>query len=154
MNMDTILNYSSAYHPQTDGQTKVVNRSLGNLLRSLVGDHPKQWNQLLAQGEYAYNDSPNRITGKSPFQIVYGMHPRGVHELRDLGTKRRANSEEFVDVIHELHEEVKQKLQSSNLKYKVRADLKRREVNFEEGELVMVHLKKDQFPRGTYKKLK
>ena len=66
----------------------------------------------MAQAEYAYNDSTNRSTGKSPFQIVYGMHPRGVHELRDLGTveKRSANDEEFANAIQELHEEVKQKL--------------------------------------------
>ena len=75
----------------------------------LIGDHPKQWDQLLAQEKYAYNDSANRSTSKSLFQIVYGMHPRGVHELQDLGTteKRSADGEEFVDAIHELHEEVK-----------------------------------------------
>ena len=116
-------------------------------MRSLVGDHPKQWDQLLAQAEYTCNDFPNRSTGRSPFQIVYGMHPRGVYELRDLGSagKRSADGEEFVDAIHELHEEVKQKLKSKSLKYKARVDLKRMEVNFEEGELVMVHLKKDLF---------
>ena len=66
----------------------------------------------MAQGEYAYNDSPNRSRGKSSFQICYGMHPRGVHELHDLGLveKRRTDDEEFIDAIHELHEEVKQKL--------------------------------------------
>jgi hypothetical protein len=63
----------------------VVNQSLGNLLRSLVTEHNSQWDQILPQAEFAYNDSPNRSTGKIPFQIVYGMHPRGISELRDLG---------------------------------------------------------------------
>jgi hypothetical protein len=78
------LSFSSTYHPQTDGQTEVVNRSLGDLLRSLVAEHHSQWDQVLPQAEFAYNDSPNRSTGQSPFQIVYGMQPRGVSELKDL----------------------------------------------------------------------
>ena len=41
--LGTDLNFSSAYHPHTDGKTEVVSRNLGNLLRSLVGKHPKQW---------------------------------------------------------------------------------------------------------------
>ena len=46
--LGTKLSFSSSYHPQTDGQTKVVNRSLGNILRSLVYENPKQWDLALA----------------------------------------------------------------------------------------------------------
>jgi hypothetical protein len=61
------LSFSSTYHPQTDGHTEVVNWSLGNLLRSLVTKHHSQWDQILSQAEFAYNDSPNKSTVKSPF---------------------------------------------------------------------------------------
>jgi hypothetical protein len=71
--LGTNLMFSSAYHPQMDGQTKVVNRSLGDLLRSLVTEHHSSWDSILPQAEFAYNDSVNISTRKSPFQIVYGM---------------------------------------------------------------------------------
>jgi hypothetical protein len=67
------LSFSSAYHPQTDGQTEVVNKSLGKILRSLVTKQGRQWDQILAQAEFAFNNSVNRSTGKIPFEIVYGI---------------------------------------------------------------------------------
>ena len=142
--MGTDLNFSSAYHPQTDGQTEVTNRSLGNILRSLVSEHPNQWDLALPQAEFAYNDSPNRSTGLSPFNIFYGINPVGVFKLRDLGMmeKRSADAEDFATDMQLLHEQVKERLQQNNLKYKQRTDLKRREVNFGEGDLVLEYLKK------------
>jgi len=114
------------------------------------------WDRALAQVEFAYNDSPIRSTGFSPFQILYGMHPRGVHELRDLGLQERksANGEDFANAMRDLHEQVKIRLQDSSLKYKQRADLKRREVQFDVGDEVLAHLRKELFPKGTYNKLK
>ena len=78
---NTKLDFSSAYHPRTDGQTEVVNFSLGNLLRSLVGDHLKSWDQKLYQAEFAYNRSVNRSTGFNPFYVVYGYNPRSPLDL-------------------------------------------------------------------------
>ncbi|GKA11902.1 putative reverse transcriptase domain-containing protein [Tanacetum coccineum] len=70
--------------PQTDGQTKVVNRSLGNLLRCLVGNHVKAWDQKLCQAEFAHNHVVNRSTGFSPFQVVYSTQPHGPLDLMSL----------------------------------------------------------------------
>jgi hypothetical protein len=150
------LSFSSTYHPQTDGQTEVVNRSLGDLLRSLVTEHHSQWDQILPQVEFAYNDSPNRSTGQSPFQIMYGMQPRGVSELRNLEQSefRSVGVEDFAAEMQELHSKIRERLQSSSQEYKRRADQHRRELQFKVGDLVLAHLRKERFPRGTYNKLK
>lgn len=79
--LNTTLNYSSTCHPQTDGKTKVVNRNLGNLLRTLVSNRPKQWNKILPQAEFAFNNMPNRSTKMALFLIVYGNRP---HQPVDL----------------------------------------------------------------------
>jgi hypothetical protein len=122
--MGTSFSFSSVYHPQMDGQTEVVNKSLGDLLRSLVTEHHSQWDHILPQAEFSYNDSINRSTGQSPFQIVYGMQPRGVSELKDSEKAefRSASAEDFAEAMKELHSQVKERLQNSNQEYKRRED--------------------------------
>ena len=63
----------------------------------------------MAQAEYDYNDYPNRSTRQIPFHIFYGMRPRGVSELRELGKAemRSAQGEDFVSEIQAIHEPVK-----------------------------------------------
>jgi hypothetical protein len=110
--MGTNLSFSSSYHPRIDGYTEVVNQSLGNSLRSLVTKHHNQWDQILPWAEFAYNDSPNKINGKCTFQIVYGMHPRGILESGDLKHDefRSAVEEDFVADMQKLHDQIKRKL--------------------------------------------
>jgi hypothetical protein len=81
--LETNLLFSSAYHPHTDGHTKVVNISLGDLLRILVIENHNSWDNILPQADFAYNNSVNRSTGQSPFQVVYGTQLKGIFELRD-----------------------------------------------------------------------
>jgi hypothetical protein len=93
-----------------NGQTEVVNRSLGDLLRSLVAEHHSSWDNVFPQAEFAYNDSVNRSTEKIPFEIVYGRHPRGVYELRDSEQiiTKSASAKEFAETMKELHSQVKE----------------------------------------------
>ena len=90
--MNTQLNFSSAYHPQTDGQTKVVNRSLGNLLRCLAGEHVKSCDQKLCQAEFAHNHAVNQSIGFSPFTVVCSIVTRGLLDLIPLPDKMRLYS--------------------------------------------------------------
>ena len=106
--LGTTLKFSSSHHPQTDGQTESVNRSLGNLLRSLVGNNLRQWDLILAQAEFAYNRSTSQTTCTSPFQIVYGQNPFSPLDLAPLPTTHHysADAEEHAKNIKRLHEEV------------------------------------------------
>ncbi|KAI9180880.1 hypothetical protein LWI28_008982 [Acer negundo] len=105
--VNTRLNFSSAYHPQTDGQTGVVNRALGDLLRCLVGENVWTWDLKLSQAEFAHNHAVNRSTGFSPFQVVYSLVPRSPIDLIPLPSKTRVHgkAEDFVQGLHEVHKQ-------------------------------------------------
>jgi hypothetical protein len=126
----TYFSFNSDYHPKTNGQTEVVNISLGKLLRSLVNEHHNQWDQILPQEEFAYNDSPNRSTRKSPFQTLHGMQPRGVSELKDLEQSEISSvgAEEFVAEMQKLHSQIIGQLHNSSQEYKHRVDQHCREI--------------------------
>jgi len=74
--METKLKVSTAFHPQTDGQIEVLNRSLGNLLRCLVGEPLRNWDLILLTVEFAYNSSCNRSIGMSPLEILHDYKPK------------------------------------------------------------------------------
>jgi hypothetical protein len=134
----------------------VVNISLGDLLRSLVTEHHSQWDQILEQDDFAYNESMKRSIGKRPFQIIYGMNQRGVSELRDLKQSefRSIGAEDFAEEMQELHNQIKEQLKGRSSEYKSRANQHRRNLEFEVGDQVLAHLRKERFSRGTYNKLK
>ncbi|KAK8958240.1 SNF1-related protein kinase regulatory subunit gamma-1-like [Platanthera guangdongensis] len=71
----TKLAFSSAYHPQSDGQTKVVNRTLEMYLRCITGDRPRDWPRWLSWIEYCYNTTYHTALQTTPFRLIYGRVP-------------------------------------------------------------------------------
>ncbi|KAK8926504.1 hypothetical protein KSP39_PZI018227 [Platanthera zijinensis] len=149
---DTSLQFSSSAHPQTDGQTEVVNKTLGNLVRCICQDRPKQWDFALAQAEFAYNNAVHRSTGRTPFSIVYTKAPRHALDLARLPAAP-SSATQLAEEARDIQTETRLKLLESNAKYKAIADKHRREQIFQVGDLVMVFLRKERLPAGPHHKL-
>jgi transposase InsO family protein len=73
--MGTRLAMSTAFHPQTDGQTERANRTLEDMLRAFVSYRQDNWDQLLSSAEFTCNNAPNASTNMSPFRTNYGRDP-------------------------------------------------------------------------------
>jgi hypothetical protein len=71
--MGTKLDFSTAYHPQTDGQTERVNKVLEDLLRACVLAFDRSWESSLPYAEFSYNNSYQASIKMSPFEALYGQ---------------------------------------------------------------------------------
>ena len=66
---------SSAYHPQTDGQTERAHRTIQQMLRCMV-EHESEWDDALPVAEMFYNNATSSSSLKSPYEVVYGRPMR------------------------------------------------------------------------------
>jgi hypothetical protein len=76
--LGTQLAHSSSYHPQSDGQTEIVNKCLEGYLRCFVSDKQAQWFKWLPLAEWWYNTSFHTATKMTPFMALYGYHPPSI----------------------------------------------------------------------------
>lgn len=86
---------STAYHPQTDGQTEQVNQSIEQYIRCYVDELQDNWAPLLSSGEFAYNNAAHEGMNNSPFFVEYGRHLRAGPTL----TKDLQRSEDMDDIM-------------------------------------------------------
>ena len=93
----TKLRYSTAYHPQSDGQMEVVNHCLSTHLRCFAGMKPRSWPQWLNWAEYWYNTNYYASMKTTPFKALYGRDPPSL--LR--GDANSSSIEEVNRLIHE-----------------------------------------------------
>ena len=146
--LGTKLLFSTTCHPQTDGQTEVVNRTLSTMLRAVLKKNLKMWEDCLPHIEFAYNRSLHSTTKLCPFEIVYGFVPRAPIDLLPLPSSVQHNFDatQRAEHILKLHTTTKENIERMNAKYKTAGDKGRKHVVFDVGDLVWLHLRKDRFP--------
>jgi hypothetical protein len=131
----TRLRFSTSNHPQTDGQTEVVNRILASYLRCFTSDRPAQWAAYLLWAEYAYNTSFQSSIGLTPFEALYGYPPPSIisyeHGSADsLDVDRELRNRDEVRAI------LKANIAQAQQRMKRIYDKGRLDRNFEEGDWV------------------
>ena len=114
--LGTKLLFSTTCHPQTDGQTEVVNRTLSQLLRAIIQKNLKSWEECLPFVEFAYNRTVHSTTGFSPFEIIYGFNPLTPMDLIPLPFEERVSldSEKKAKMVKQLHEGVGLQIEKKN----------------------------------------
>jgi hypothetical protein len=126
-------NLSTAFHPETDGQTEIANQFLEQYLRAYVNFAQSDWEQWLPMAEFAANNAINESTGMSPFFANYAFHPRmsfGPPRPVPTGASRHIRNENlkgnrFAAKMSEILEELKGQLVLSKITYEIFANAHR-----------------------------
>jgi len=107
-------NLSTAFHPQTDGQTERANATLEQYLQEYGNYQQDDWERLLPIAEFCYNNTQTGTTRITPFFAKYGCHPRF---LPDLGTGNEETPEvsEYVAALRRLHEELRAEIKEAQM---------------------------------------
>ena len=149
-------NKSTAFHPQSDGQTERVNQILEQYLRVYCDYQQQDWYELLPLAEFAYNNAKHASTKFSPFYANYGHHPRATLHVPEVSLNPAA--EDLMERLKRVHEMLKQNLQSAQENYKKFFDKRVKEAPlFKVGDLVWLSRRNivttRPSPKLDYKKL-
>ena len=137
--MGTRLSYSTAYHPQTDGQTERTIQTLEDMLRACAIELAGSWDDHLHLAEFAYNNSYHSSIKMAPYEALYGRKCRSPICWTELN-ERTLLGPDLVDETTKKIKVIQQKLLTAQSRQKSYADMRRRPLEFMEGEHVFLRV--------------
>ncbi|GKA81192.1 putative reverse transcriptase domain-containing protein [Tanacetum coccineum] len=135
--LGTNLDMSTAYHPQTDGQSERTIQTLKDMLRACVIDFGNGWVKHLPLVEFSYNNSYHASIKAAPFEALYGRKCRSPVCWAEVG-QVQLTGPEIVQETTEKVIQIKQRMQAARDRQKSYADLKRKPMEFQVGDRVML----------------
>ncbi|GJW74887.1 putative reverse transcriptase domain-containing protein [Tanacetum coccineum] len=135
--LGTDISMSTAYHPETDGQSERTIQTLEDMLRACVIDFGKGWVKHLPLAEFSYNNSYHASIKAAPYEALYGRKCRSPVCWAEVGEAQLTGPE----LIQETTEKIvliKQRMQAAQDRQKSYADRKRKPMEFEVGDRVML----------------
>ncbi|GJP75442.1 hypothetical protein CLOP_g5890 [Closterium sp. NIES-67] len=142
----TRLQFSSAYHPQTDGQTERTNQTMEQLILTNCPDQNK-WEDALPMLEFSYNNAPSATTNHSSFYLNYRMDPI---VLISTNVKSQVpRSQQFVEELQTARDKALELIRKANATARRYADLHRRDITMAIGQLILLDTKNLRLPLPT-----
>ena len=135
----TRLNFSTAHHPQSDGQTERVNQVLEDLLRSCILDIGGSWEDYLPLVEFSYNNSFQSTIGMAPFEALYGRPCRSPSCWLETGEKLVLGPDFIRDATEKI-DLIRHRMKEAQNRQKSYADNRRRNLEFSVGDSVFIRV--------------
>ncbi|GJZ87068.1 putative reverse transcriptase domain-containing protein [Tanacetum coccineum] len=135
--LGTRLDMSTAYHPETDGQSERTIQTLEDMLRACVLDFGKNWDRHLPLVEFSYNNSYHTSIKAAPFEALYGRKCRSPVCWAEVGDAQLTGPA----IIHETTEkivQIKSRIQAARDRQKSYANIRRKPMVFQVGDMVML----------------
>ncbi|KAD2805228.1 hypothetical protein E3N88_38605 [Mikania micrantha] len=135
--LGTKLLIRTAYHPQTDGQSERAIQTLEDMLRACIIDFGGNWDDYLPLAEFSYNNSYHSSLGMPPYEMLYGRKCRTPVCWEEVGPRELA-SKEVVKVTNARIDQIRAHLKAAQDRQKSYADKRRRPIEFQVGDLVLL----------------
>ena len=145
----TKQNTSTAFHPQTDGQTERMNRTLEDMLRHYVSSRHDDWDKHLAMAQFAINNAYQESIKTTPFRLNIGKDPK---VPTTTGQESKVpNAKAFADKLRVDLAKARAALEAARNRQKQYADAKRRHVTYQVGDQVLLSTKNIKLRSGCSK---
>ncbi|KAG9450479.1 hypothetical protein H6P81_010444 [Aristolochia fimbriata] len=143
--LGTTLKFSTSFHPQTDGQTERINAILEEYLRHFVAANQTNWPELLDVARFSYNLQRSESTGNTPFQLATGRQPTLPINVIPDKSRKSPSAHRLAKQWKERMELARTYIHKSTKRMKKFDDRKRRHLEFQVGDLVLVKMRPEQF---------
>jgi hypothetical protein len=152
--LGTKLNISTAFHPETDGQSERAFGVFQEMIRPFVDVLQRDWDTHIAQLEFAYNNTINDSTGQTPFYVASGQHPPTLYDaLRQAPSVQDAEinnaAKDFVSEAQRAMDAARKALMDTNITLTKRLNKSRRHVVYDIGDEVMLSTINLKLPIGS-----
>ena len=135
--LGTRLNFSTAFHPQTDGQSERLIQVLEDMLRGYVMEFTGSWDRYISLIEFAYNNSYQSSIGMAPYEALYGRRCR-THVCWTELNEHKVISPDIVKDTESKVQVIRQRLKAASDRQKSYSDLKRKDIEYEVGDKVFL----------------